>query len=134
MDVKAADLQWSLPQPPPPPGAKTQPPALQAEFDKMGGLLVKKVPPSQAGYVMATWQGLTAKARVRVAPVLPYTQDFEKVPDGAAPSGWVNCAGKYVVKELPDKNHVLAKVTTNSSPLIARGSCYLSTPDLTDYT
>jgi hypothetical protein len=66
--------------------------------------------------------------------VLPYAQDFDKVPEGAVPAGWVNCQGKYVVKKLPDNNHVLAKVTTNSSPLIARGSCYISTPDLTDYT
>jgi outer membrane protein assembly factor BamB len=132
--LKGEDLTWSLPQPPLPPGAKNQPPALQGEFDKSGNLTIKTAPPSQAGYVEATWKGLTARARVRIAPVLPYAQDFEKIPDGAAPGGWVNCQGKYVVKVLKDGNHVLAKVTNNSSPLIARGNCYLSTPHLTDYT
>ena len=37
---------------------------------------------------MAKAEGLTGKARVRVAPVLPYSQDFGKLPPGAVPGGY----------------------------------------------
>jgi outer membrane protein assembly factor BamB len=127
------DITWSLPQPPLPPGAKAQPPALQADVSD-AKVTIKKSPAAQHGYVEATWNGMKAKARVRVLPDLPMTQDFEKVPDGAAPAAWVNCQGKFLVKTLPDGNHVLAKVANNSNALIARGSCFFGRPGSTDYT
>ncbi len=54
------------------------------------------------GVVVATADGLTARARVRVVPKLPYTQDFEKVPEGRTPAGWVNSQGKFVVEKRDD--------------------------------
>jgi outer membrane protein assembly factor BamB len=134
-DVKAADIQWSLPQPPMPPGAKNQPPALKATFDKgeAGKVVIDKLPPAQQGYVEGTWNGLKAKARVRVVPTLPYAPDFSKTPAGAVPASWVDAQGKYFIKDLNGK-HVLSKVVTNSNALIARGSCYFGDPGWTDYT
>src|SRR5262249_15928108 len=70
-------VEWSLPTPPLPPGAKTGPPALKGQIAD-GKLTVDAKVPSQQGYVGASAAGLTAKARVRVAPVLPYSQDFTK--------------------------------------------------------
>jgi outer membrane protein assembly factor BamB len=133
-DAKAADVKWSLPQPPAPPGGKSAPPALQADFTAPGALVIRKAPPGQGGYVEAEWKGLKAKARVRVVSPLPYTQDFEKVPEGAVPAGWVNCQGKFLVKALKDGNHVLAKVTTNAAAPIASGSCFFGLPSSTNYT
>src|SRR5205085_4806208 len=105
-DIK--NNQWSLPTPPVPPGAKQGPPALKGQM-KGETLSVDAKVPNQAGYVMATVGKFSAKVRVRVAPTLPYMQDFAKIPDGAAPSGWVNTQGKFLVKTV-DGQKVLAKV------------------------
>ncbi len=124
---------WSLPTPPAPKGAKKGPPALKGKIAN-GKLTVDAKVPSQGGYVMATAGKLKAMARVRVAPRLPYTQNFEKIPDGAVPGGWVNTQGKFKVKTLKDGNKVLAKENTKSSPLLARGNAYMGEPTLHDYT
>jgi outer membrane protein assembly factor BamB len=140
VDDKAADVKWTLPQPPLPPGAKSQPPALKADLTGKGGSAAVAIktppdaPPAQHGYVTAEWKGLTTKARVRVCPVLPYTPNFDNIPVGAVPGSWINCQGKFLIKELDKGKHVLAKVTNNSNALIARGSCLFGTPDMTDYT
>jgi outer membrane protein assembly factor BamB len=139
LDASAA-VQWALPQPPLPPGAKNQPPALKADLSGKGGLSTVTIkappaaPPAQQGYVAAQWNGLTAKARVRVCPVLPYEPNFTNIPAGAVPGSWINCQGKFVIKELDKAKHVLAKVTNNSNALVARGSCLFGTPEMTDYT
>jgi outer membrane protein assembly factor BamB len=130
-EVKAET--WLLPTPPLPPGAKQSPPPLDGTV-KDGVLTVSPKKASQAGYVIAKAGTLTGKARVRVAPTLPYTQDFSHIPDGAVPGGWVNTAGKFKVVTLKDGEKVLAKVNTIGSPLIYRGNAYIGMPDLHDYT
>ena len=76
---------------------------------------------------------MTARSRVRVVPQIPYKQDFEKVPVGALPGGWVNSQGKYrVVMDGNDK--VLSKVNTDARPPIARALTYLTVPSATGYT
>ena len=82
---------------------------------------------------MAKADGLSAKARVRVAPHLPYSQDFAKVPDGAVPGGWVNTQGKFLVGTV-DGEKVLKKVNDKGSPLVATGNAYIGMPNLKDYT
>jgi len=129
-EVKA---EWSLPVPPVPKGAKQGPPALKGAIAD-GKLAVDAKVPAQQGYVLAKADGLTALARVRVAPQLPYVQDFSKVPDGAVPGGWVNTQGKFLVATLPDGEKVLRKVNDKGSPLIARGNGYIGMPGLKDYT
>src|SRR5262249_53940374 len=133
MKAEKVAAKWGLPAPTPPPGAKTTPPALKGKIAD-GKLTVSAEAPSQQGYVAAEWQGLKGKARVRVAPVFAYSQDFEKLPDGAVPGGWVNTQGKFLVKTLKDGNKVLAKVTNKSSPLVARGNAYIGLPTDKDYT
>jgi hypothetical protein len=68
-----------------------------------------------------------------VVPTLPYANDFEKIPDGAVPGGWVNTQGKFVVKTV-DGNKVLAKVNNKFSPLFSRGNAYITLPTAKDYT
>jgi hypothetical protein len=68
-----------------------------------------------------------------VVPKLPYTPDFNKLPDGTVPGGWVNTQGKFKIVTL-DGGKVLAKVNNNASPLISRGNAYIGTPDMHDYT
>src|SRR5262249_17327068 len=112
-DVKPADAAWALPEPPLPPGAKKPPPALKGDL-RNGKLTVDAKLASQQGYVTAKVGGVVGKARVRVAPRLPYKQDFENVPPGAVPGGWVNTQGKFVVAELAG-GKVLRKVNDKAS-------------------
>jgi outer membrane protein assembly factor BamB len=123
------------PKPAQPPAA---PPPLQGVLSAKAGmttrLTVAKAPPGQFGRVVATLNGLTGYARVRVAPVLPYPVDFAKVPEGRTPGGWVNTQGKFAVKALPGGAKVLAKRNDAPSPLIARAHAFIGMPDLTDYT
>ncbi len=77
--------------------------------------------------------GLAARARVRVAPHLPYAQDFSKVPEGAVPAGWVNTQGKFRVGTYKGEK-VLMKVNDKGSPLVAKGNAYIGMPTLKNYT
>ena len=70
---------------------------------------------------------------MRVVPQIPYANDFEKIPVGAVPGGWVNTQGKYLVKTL-DGNKVLAKVNNVFSPLISDGHAFITLPTARDYT
>ena len=131
-DLKAdgkAELTLPLPAKTP---TGAQPPALNGKVE--GDAVVLAPQPSQQGYVEAKWGDLTVKARVRVAAPLTYKQDFEKVPPGAVPGGWVNAQAKFVVKKLADGTTVLGKVNTNSQPPFARANAYITGPDAANYT
>lgn len=111
-----------------------QPPALKAKVEGTD-VTADAVPPTQQGYVEAKLGDLTVKARVRVAAPASYKQDFEKVPAGAVPGGWVNTQGKFVVKQLPNGGGtVLAKVNTDSRPPFARANAYITGPNESNYT
>jgi outer membrane protein assembly factor BamB len=135
-DVKP---QWSLAAAPPPvappPGSTPAagPPVLQGTIEPDGRLTVADKPPGQFGLVVATAEGLTGNARIRVAPTLPYRADFSKVPVDRTPGGWVNTQGKFAVKQLNGKN-VLMKTGIVPSPLVARANAFIGLPALTNYT
>jgi outer membrane protein assembly factor BamB len=141
--LKEVGGQWSLPAPPPPPnapkppasakGPAVGPPPLKGEISSDGMLKVDPVLPGQFGFVQAQADGLIARARVRVVSHLPLHQDFEKVPEGRTPGGWVNCQGKFVV-ESKDGSKVLHKLANNASPLFARAYAYMGRPNWHDYT
>ena len=132
------ELAAMLP-PPPVPGAPAPkgppaaaPPVLKGTFTQSGELTVDATP-GQFGNVVADAEGLKARCRVRVAPQLPYAQDFSKVPLERSPAGWVNTQGKFAVQKVGGKN-VLGKTALNASPLVARAYAYIGMPTLTDYT
>jgi outer membrane protein assembly factor BamB len=138
--LRETKAEWSLAgplPPPPPPGQKPPagdpPPPLRGEITEAGKLTAAADVPGQFGGVVAKAEGLTARARVRVAPVLPYAQDFEKVPPGRVPGGWVNAPGKFTVKEV-DGNKVLAKVANVPAPPVAQANLYVTAPGTRDYT
>ncbi len=76
---------------------------------------------------------MTGRARIRVAPGIPYRQDFEKVPENRSPGGWVNTQGKFAVVSR-DGSKVLKKLANNASPLVARANAYIGMPNLSNYT
>ncbi len=137
--------EWTIvtPTPPKPPAsapmpkvAPTAPPPLKGTLKADGAtatVALDKVP-GQAGYVDAKLGTLTARGRVRVVPQIPYMNDFEKVPVGATPGGWVNAQGKFAVKKLADGSQVLAKLNTDPRPPLARANAYITAPSATGYT
>lgn len=131
-DAKGA---WALPLPDKTPTG-AQPPALTGEI-KDGVLTLPAAPPGQGAYVSYEDGELKARGRVRVVPQVGYKADFEKVPVGAAPGGWVNTQGKYVVKEVEiggKKEKVVSKVNTDGRIPIARANGYITASAATGYT
>jgi outer membrane protein assembly factor BamB len=135
--VKEVKPDWSLPAPAPPPGVKANPPALKGAINADGKLTVDAKLPAQQSIVAASFEGITARARVRVAPKLPYFNPFDNYADGIAPGGWVNTQGKWVIKTIKtDKGFtkVLAKVNDKASPLITTDNGYITLPTASGYT
>jgi outer membrane protein assembly factor BamB len=118
---------------PPPPGPAANPPPLKGTIGPDGELTVAREGPGQFGSVHAKAEGLSAVARVRVMPVLPFQLSFARVPEGRAPAGWVNCQGKFAV-QAKEGSKVLTKLATNANPLVARANAYIASPHLADYT
>ena len=131
--IKEVKPDWTLPAPIPAKGVKANPQPLKGEITSDGKLTVDAKLPSQQSIVVGTFEGLSARSRVRVAPQIPYAPDFSKIPEGAVPGGWVNTQGKYLVKTVDGKK-VLAKVNNKFSPLISRGNAYITLPSAKDYT
>jgi len=131
--IKEVTPEWSLPVPKVAPGAKASPQALKGTITADGKLTIDTKLPSQQSIVVATFEGVAGRARVRVAPQIPYANTFENLPEGIVPGGWVNTQGKFLVKNI-DGNKVLAKVNDKFSPLISRGNAYITLPTAKDYT
>jgi outer membrane protein assembly factor BamB len=124
---------WSLPTPPPPAGSQASPPPLQGTVTPDGTLTVAKAPPGQFGTVLAKAGNLTARARVRIVPPLPMKQDFQNIPEGRTPGGWVNAPGKFAVVNREGAK-VFEKLANNSNPLLARAHTFFTMPQAKDYT
>jgi len=88
--------------------------------------------PAQAGLVKATAGALSAAARVRVIPDLPWSFDFESNGD-APPPQWANATGKFAVRDL-DGNKVLVKLAENPFAFAKRCRPFFGSPEYSDYT
>jgi len=135
---------WELLQPPVPKGGTTAPPRLDAQIEDMPPagpdanietvtITLNPKKSTQQGYLGAMAGTLKAQARVRVAGQTTYKQDFQMVPPGAAPGGWVNVQSKFNIVDLGG-NCVLAKVNTDPRPPFARANSYITPPTAANYT
>ncbi len=128
-----------IPPPPPLPG---KPPLLKGTLSADSGEETKltiagPAPPLQFGTVEATLGDLKTHVRVRVAPKLPFTADFSKVPLGRTPAAWINTQGKYSVIAGPAgvaDHPIFSKRNNNPNILVARANAYIAAPTLSDYT
>ncbi len=84
----------------------------------------------QTGEIIARLGELTAKARLRVAPPLPWTMDFTALPPASSPPGWVG-GPRFVVKETR-WGKVLAKPPAQRG--LNRTNAYIGPPAQRDYT
>ena len=72
-----------------------------------------------------------------MAPKLPFTADFSKVPVGRTPAAWVNTQGKFSVIAGPQgvaDHPILMQAQQQRQLLVARANAYIGAPTLTDYT
>lgn len=88
---------------------------------------------TQGGDVMATYGDLKASARLRVIPSLPYSEDFEDLPTGIPPAGWISGKPKSQVLER-DGGKVLKKMSDRMHPAFARMRNYIMPPMEAGYT
>ncbi|MDA1044397.1 MAG: hypothetical protein O3C57_04150, partial [Verrucomicrobia bacterium] len=87
----------------------------------------------QAGLVTASIGDKTASCRLRVIPALPYREDFELLPLGLPPAGWISSKLKLQVVDV-DGQKVLRKLADRPEPSFARLRCYVMPPLDTGYT
>jgi len=87
----------------------------------------------QAGLIKATVGSITAEARARVIPPLPWNETFDSYPVGSVPLNWVSATtvGKFQVTEL-DGQKVLEKVPTDT--LFKRMRVFMGPADWSNYT
>jgi outer membrane protein assembly factor BamB len=81
----------------------------------------------QGGSVTAEVDGLKSAARVRVVPEIPYEENFESLPAGGVPPGWMTSKLKAQVTEY-EGGKVLRKLADQPSPPFARMRCYIMPP------
>jgi outer membrane protein assembly factor BamB len=74
-----------------------------------GQLTLDANTPFQGGTIKATAGGLTASARARAITDLPWSFDFEAMPEGKAPVWWVGGGNPWAIRTV-DGNKVLVKV------------------------
>jgi outer membrane protein assembly factor BamB len=86
---------------------------------------------AQAGVVKATVGALTATARVRAIPPLPWSFDFEGGTGEAPPPYWINSTGKFYVREHGGSRALMKR---NDILLTKRGRLFFGPIDAHDYT
>jgi len=107
--------------------------ALKGIVDSNGTFTADGETPFQAGLILAKAGDLKATARVRVAPDLPFSEDFDGVADNGVPGGWIGVQGKCRVVEH-DGGKVLKKLATSNSPPFARIFGRMAPPVEAGYT
>jgi outer membrane protein assembly factor BamB len=86
----------------------------------------------QAGFIRATVGTLKGEARARIGRPLPLTEDFESLPEGSVPPGWVNATtGKFSVVTLDGKK-VFQKAADET--IFQRLRMFIGPVDWSDYT
>lgn len=87
---------------------------------------------AQAGVVKAKLGNVEGRARVRVVPPLPWSEDFDSLAANSFPAHWTNATMKFVAREADGKKFLVK--TTEGSSLLSRARAYLGHSDLHDYT
>ena len=86
----------------------------------------------QAGAIKATIGSISGEARARVVRALPFTENFDALPDGQPPAGWINAvAGKFSVAAV-DGQKVLQKAPDNT--IFQRVRMFFGSTEWSNYT
>ncbi|HKY31868.1 MAG TPA: PQQ-binding-like beta-propeller repeat protein [Candidatus Polarisedimenticolia bacterium] len=85
----------------------------------------------KSGTVTLKAGSLSAEARVRLAPPLPWSEDFETLEAGRSPAGWVGGATRFQGADREGKK-VLLKPFMDQG--IERSSLFIGPPSMSGYT
>ena len=88
-------------------------------------------PRFQAGEISVKLGSLETRARVRVVPDLPWSENFEQFEPGQVPGHWISASKKYEVQEQ-DGEKVLVKIFRPRGLL--RTALYMGPSTLSNYT
>ena len=116
--IEGVKVEWSLA-------------GLKGKIDSKGKLTLDKKAVGQAGKVVAALGDLQGSARVRVAPRIPWAEDFENVTIDKNPAFWVGAGSKFKVRKI-DGKRVLVKPPAPFG--LHRSNVYLGPPNLDKYT
>ena len=111
-------------------------PTLEPQADLPGGkvagnkLVFGEDAKEQGGHVLAKVGGLTATARVRVFPKLPWKWDFEGLTGGQVPPTWVAATRRLTPAQV-DGSTVMQHTPAGGMPSVY---IWLGPPDLKGYT
>ena len=95
------------------------------------GLFIPDRSGPQAGTLVARLGGIEGRARVRVVPDIPWSEDFEGIPVGQNPAHWIGASKKFVVAQKGG-NRVLVKSPVKRG--LNRSNVYLGPSTLKEYT
>ena len=70
---------------------------------------------------------------MRTLPLLPYREDFETLPEGLPPPGWISSKLKCQVSQT-EEGKILRKLADRPAPPFARLRCYMLPPIDIGYT
>jgi hypothetical protein len=98
------------------------------EIGKDGTFLAASAPAHTATILTAKVGDLTAQARIRVVPEMPWKFDFA---DGQVPITWVGARYRHVIRDV-EGNKVMVKLTT--IPKGQRSQSMMGQSDYHDYT
>jgi outer membrane protein assembly factor BamB len=104
---------------------------LSGQFSAAGELAAGKNSGPEAGMVTAKFENLEGKARVRIIPEAPWSEDFESTAEGKVPAYFVGHANKFAVR-AKDGNKVLAKPPATAG--LNRSDIFLGPPTMKNYT
>ncbi len=104
---------------------------LSGRFSLAGEFTVDKNSRADAGIIIAKVENLEAKARVRVIPELPLSEDFESSEVGKYPAYFVGASNKFEV-QVRDGNKVLVKPPAAVG--LNRSDISLGPPTMKNYT
>jgi outer membrane protein assembly factor BamB len=104
---------------------------LSGQFKPSGELTIGRNSRAEAGIIIAKFENLEGKARVRVIPEAPWLEDFETLAIGKYPAYFVGASNKFEV-QLRDGNKVLVKPPAAVG--LNRSDIFLGPPSMKNYT
>ncbi len=113
--VREVKAEWSLAN-------------LSGQFSPTGEFTANQNSRVEAGIITAKFENLEGKARARVVPDAPWSEDFET---GKYPSYFVGASNKFAV-QLKDSNKVLVKPPAAAG--LNRSDIFLGPPTMKNYT
>jgi outer membrane protein assembly factor BamB len=104
---------------------------VSGQLSAAGELAAAKINRLEAGIVAAKFENLEGKARVRIIPEAPWSEDFESSEIGKYPSYFIGASNKFAV-QLIDGNKVLVKPPAAAG--LNRSDIFLGPPTMKNYT